>query len=305
MIRYTKIRPVAAWLLLCGMLSGCSKQTGDENLFGPAIRLNTGVATRAVVDAGDSFTAAVAGWETPTVPDYGTASAWLSGFTATVDPPQPVELTPQPYYNLDDAVKTYMKAWHPAGALSADGKVLFGGTPDGTVDVLLTEAVWGSRESTDAGTLEFRHLLSQLRFRIKAAPNVTTHPTLTSLTVHGVKLPTGLDLAADAVTYSAGSDFTVSGIEAGKVVFGTTAQGVGIPLLLCPFAGKTFMVDIVTSQSAYHDVVATIDGDEQFIPGKAYTITLTYTGNDIRPLETTVSVAPWQDVIGGDSDIWE
>lgn len=71
----TLMLPLAAIVLL----SGCSKSDeGGAGMQGDpvAIRLNSGimeVATKAAVDAGSSFTASVAGWETEGTVDYTTS----------------------------------------------------------------------------------------------------------------------------------------------------------------------------------------------------------------------------------------
>lgn len=317
MKRYTIL--VGTILAACAALSGCSKNGAEPQSQGPAVVLDAGMAdgetptaekvtaadpvTRAAINPNDPFTAGIAGWETSAMPDYGTACAWQSEFTAVAGTAHPVQLIPQVYYNPDGKVKTYMKAWHPAGTLAADGTVTFAGTEDGTTDVMLTGAISGSSEDMQNKNLEFSHLLCQLRFRVRSATELTTKPALTSLTVKEVQLPTGLNLVTDAVIYAPAAAFAVTGIVPGQIRFETTAQGAGTPLLLRPFAGNTLTVDIVTSEGTYPGVVATIDGDADFIPGKAYTITLTYTSNDSRPFGVTVSVTPWQDTEGGDIDL--
>lgn len=302
-------------LLLLGIFPGCTRSVVEEQErpVGPAIRLMAStltesavpgdLPTRGAIYPGDSFTAGVAGWESSGSPVYGSAAAWVSGFKVTAGTPLPVALTPEVYYNVSSSVRTYMKAWYPAGTLAEDGKVAFGTAPDGSTDVMLTSAVSGSRDDTQNKQLGFCHLLSQLRFRVQVGANVTVRPTLTSMTVHDVQLPAGIDLTTDTPIRAAASDFTLTGIEPGKITFTPSPQGVGDPLLLCPFGGNTLTVDIVTSEGTHRNVVATIDGDEAFVAGKAYTITLTYTGKSSTPLEVNVSVTPWEDVWGGDTEI--
>lgn len=303
---------LAASYLLATALTGCTVRVVENRPSdAPPVRLTASTLateSRSAIQPGDSFTAAVAGWETAaSAADYTMPQAWTAAFTVVAGTSLPVALTPEVYYNVSANIKTYIKAWYPAGTLGADGKVLFEGSaagtpPNGTVDVLLTPVVTGSRDDTGGKHLEFRHLLSQLRFRIRAAAGVTAQPTLTSITVHGVRLPVGIDLAGDEPLYAPAADFTVAGIEPGSVAFTTTAQSVGRALLLQPFQGNTLTVDIVTSEGTHAGVVATIDDDERFMPGKAYTITLTYTGQDVKPFGITVGVAPWKDVIGGDAE---
>lgn len=318
MIRYTIY---AMTLALGAALSGCGDSEPAPRPQGPAVELGAGMTvpesgpdaavkaggaravTRGAVNDGDLFTAAVAGWETSGAPDYGTSCTWLSTFTmAAAATAQPVTLTPIRYYSGYPGVKTWMKAWHPAGTLGADGKVSFGETPDGQTDVMLAGAVSGSGEIRPED-LAFNHCLTQIRFRIASAHAQAEAVTLTSITVKGAQLPTGLDLAADGVTYAAAADLPVPDIAGGALAFTPQGENVGAALLVRPFGQNFLTVDIVTSLGLHADVRATIDTDERFVPGKAYTITLTYTGDGARPLGASVSVAPWQDVEGSGSDI--
>lgn len=258
--------------------------------------------TRGAVNDGDFFTAAVAGWETSGTPDYASPGAWLSTFTAAAGAAQPVTLTPTRYYSGYAEIKTFMKAWSPAGTLGADGRVSFAGTPDGLTDVMLAGEIAGSSEVRPADFV-FNHCLTQVRFRIAAAQPSVAPVTLTSITVREAQLPTGIDLTTDAVTYAVAADFRVPEIAEGALAFTPQGANAGAPLLIRPFGRNYLTVDIVTSLGHHAGVRATIDTDERFIPGKAYTITLTYTGDNAQPLGVTVSVAPWQDVEGSGSDI--
>ncbi len=318
MIRYTIL---AMTLALGAASAGCGDSEPAQRPRGPVIELGAGMAapesghyaaakgiggpirTRGTVDDGDLFTAAAAGWETPGTPDYAAPCTWLSTFTAAAAATaQSVTLTPIRYYSGYPGVTTWMKAWHPAGTLGPDGRVSFGGPADGQTDVMLAGAVSGSSEIRPED-LVFNHCLTQVRFRIASATTPATPVTLTSITVKGAQLPTGLDLTADGPTYAAAADLPVPEIAAGAFAFAVTPQGVGAPLLVKPFGRNFLTVDIVTSLGLHADVRATIDSDAQFVPGKAYTITLTYTGDGAKPLGASVSVAPWQDVEGGGSDI--
>lgn len=323
MTRHT-ILTVATSVFLGAALAGCTNQTPAERPQGLPIRLGagvavlapekepanntvqkTGAATRGAINDGDMFTAAVAGWETDGSgsPDYAAAQTWLS--TASVvasEAAQGVTLSPERYYSTLEGRRTCMKAWHPAGTLSANGQVSFAGTPDGQTDVMLAGEISGSGDIAP-GDLDFRHCLTQLRFRIASTQTQTAPVTLSSITVKAAQLPTGFDLTTDGVLYAAAADLPVPGITEGALVFIPQGAGAGTPLMIRPLEQNFLMVDIVTSLGVHENVRAAIDSDTQFIPGKAYTITLTYTGNDIQPLDATVNVTPWQDVPGGDTEL--
>ena len=75
-------------------------------------------------------------------------------------------------------------------------------------------------------------------------------------------------------------------------MIGTTETGdaVGNPLMIVPPAGNTVTLKVTTSVTAFDDIVATIDGDDKFQAGKAYTITLTFGQKNI---ELSATLAEW------------
>lgn len=287
-------------------LAACSK-TEKNQPPGEPISLAAGMASKAAVEDGEVFTASVAGWETAagTTPAYGGACTWLSvASVAASTTAGQIALVPPQHYHPENSVKTCIKAWSPTGPPDQEGLVTFDGTPDGTADVLFAGEVSGSGEDNGTKTLNFVHLLSQIRFKIiSIATEYPANPTLTSITVKNAQLPVGLDLKTDAVRYTAAADLPVAGITPGEVVFDMTESPAGNPILVRPFDGNTIVVDIVTSAGLHQNVQATIDDDTHFIAGKAYIITLTYTGNHSIALEADVTVTPWNNIAGGDGNI--
>lgn len=297
---------IAAALLGAALLMGCSKseRPGDDEGSTPlAIRLSAGLQTlsRATVNNGTPFLASVAGWESSATADYTQAASWqtTSQITASEDA-GPILLDEPQTYHQNSAVKTYIRAWHPTGT-PVGSKVIFGGDSyrsDGTDDVLLAAVVSGS--ATDAGvkTLAFSHPLTQLKFVVKGDAAFGTATTVQSISIIDACLPTGIDLATDAVTYAEKALLPVPSIQNVPII-GTPSK-TGDPVMVQPFAGNTFRVNIRTSDATYNDVAVTIDKDQAFIPGKAYTITLSFTGVGIG---TRAIVTPWDDTGTGSGDI--
>lgn len=292
----------AAFLML---LAGCSKNenAGGDTQEGPVpVRLNSGileVTTRSVVDAGSTFTASVAGWETEGTVDYAAPAAWTNTPTITASTSTPgsaVTLSPARYYNADDNVKTYIKGWHPAGTLS-DGKVTFENT-DGTVDAMITEAVVGSKVDAEGKNLVFGHLTTQLKFMVKTGEGVAEGTTIRSITIKDAELPAGFDLTDNGVTYKSAADLFVPNLT--ETAIPTTAASVGDPVMIKPFSGNTVRLDIQTSEASFTDVTATIDDDANFLPGKAYTITLTFQQKEV---ELTATVTAWDNTGTGSATI--
>lgn len=297
------------FLLAAVALAGCSKN--NEGTVTPpvpeapvAVQLSAGLHTlpapKAPVVSGTSFTAAVAGWESASTVNYATAAAWSTTAQITASASAAaITLAQSQTYSQQSGVSTYMKAWYPAGTLDANGQVTFGGTADGTTDVLLAGEVVGSATNSGVKTLTFNHPLTQLKFKVDADASFGTATTITGISVHDAQLPSGIDLASDAVAYAGAANLTVPGIAAGQAITATAAAA-GDPIMMKPFTGNQITLTVTTSDATYDNVKATIDDDANFIPGKAYTITLHFSGAE---LQAQASVTDWVDSGTGQGDV--
>ena len=289
-------------LLVAASLCACSKSESGEQLSGgDAIRLSAGllsasVQSKAPINSGDKFTPAVAGWESTAAASYTAAPTWnttTSEITASATA-QAVTLTAPQVYNANGAVKTYMKAWYPQGTLT-NGTVTFTADDsykgDGTDDVLLASEVSGSKSDRENKVLAFEHLATQLKFVVKAGQGLAADTKLTKIELKGVDVPGGIDLATDALTGTAKETLSVPDID-GSLVIGTTETGdaAGSPLMIVPPSGNTVTLKVTTSVAEFDNIEATIDTDEKFQAGKAYTITLTFGQKNI---ELSATLAEW------------
>lgn len=282
-------------LLAAASLCACGKsESGEQIPDGDAvIRLSAGlpsasVQSKAPINSGDTFTPAVAGWESSAAASYNTTPTWnttTSEITASATA-QAVTLTAGQVYNADKTVKTYMKAWYPQGTLT-DGTVAFTGDAsykdDGTVDVLLAGEVSGDKSDRDGKVLAFKHLTTQLKFVVKAGTGLAEGTKLSKIELKSVDVPSGINLATDALTGTAKETLSVPAID-GNLVIGTKAEGddAGSPLMIVPPTGKTVTLKVTTSVAEFDNIAATIDGDDKFQAGKAYTITLTFGQKNIE-----------------------
>ena len=281
-------------LLAAACLCACSKDKESGPLDGTAdIVLSAGlpsasVQSKAPINSGDTFTPAVAGWESPAAVSYTAQPTWnttTSEITASTTA-QAVTLTAGQVYNADRTVKTYMKAWYPQGTLT-DGKVAFTGDAsykgDGTDDVLLAGEVVGDKSDRENKVLAFAHLTTQLKFVVKAGTGLTSGTKLTKIELKNVDVPGGIDLATDALTGTTKETLSVPDID-GNLVIGTTTAGdaAGSPLMIVPPSGNTVTLKVTTSVAEFDNIVATIDTDTKFEAGKAYTITLTFGQKNIE-----------------------
>lgn len=299
------------WLVFAaGLSSGCSK-VGETEEPQPAsgadrsIRLSAGLqaVTKAAVGSGAAFTASVGGWESVSEADYGKAASWLSTASVTAsESASAIALTPKRYYSQNGAERTYIKAWYPQGTVEG-GLVSFAGDEtykgDGTDDILLSGEVSGSALDAAARTLAFRHLTTQFRFTVQGDALFGTTTTVRSITLKGTGVPAGLDLRSDALTYDASSGVTVPGIGGMQTITEQVAT-VGEAVMVPPYAGNTFRIDVQTSEVTYRDVLVTVRDDASTLPGKAYTIALTFAGYEVT---TQASVAEWDYTGTGSGDV--
>lgn len=301
------IRKPICLLLTAASLCACSKSESGEQLSGgDAIRLSAGlpsasVQSKAPIESGNKFIPAVAGWESTAAASYTAAPTWnttTSEITASATA-QEVELTAPQVYNANGAVKTYMKAWYPQGTLSS-GTVTFTTNDsykgDGTDDVLLAGEVSGSKSDRENKVLAFEHLTTQLKFVVKAGTGLAAGTKLTKIELKNVDVPNGINLATNALLTSSKNALSVPDID-GNLVIGTTETGdaAGSPLMIVPPTGKTVTLKVTTSAAEFDNIVATIDNDDKFQAGKAYTITLTF---DQKNIELSATLAEWSDGAG-------
>ena len=309
------LKLMTQWLVVAAVLSsGCSK-VGDTEEPQPvpgadrSIRLSAGLqaVTKAAVGGDASFTASVGGWESASAADYAGAPSWLSTASVTAsERASEIVLSPKRYYSQNGAEKTYMKAWYPQGTFSG-GVVSFAGAAeykgDGTDDILLSDEVSGSALDATTRTLAFGHLTTQLRFTVQGDALFGRTTSVKSITVKGTGVPTGLDLSTDALVYDASAGVVVPGIDGTQAITEQVAQA-GESVMVPPFGVKTFKIDVETADSegkaiAYRDVTVTVS-DDNTLPGKAYTVALTFAGYEVT---AQASVAEWDYTGTGFGDV--
>lgn len=288
---------VTGFALLCATIfAGCSKSEEAVN-NGFAIRLSAGIqntVNRAAVNDGDKFIAQVAGWEVASgvTKDYATPSKWITTAEITADETAGnVVLAEGQFYNPTETTRTYLKAWHPQGE-PVNGMVSF--SSDGTLDVMLASEVVGSAADNKVKNINFRHKLTQLKFELLGDQTYAQNAiSVKSITILDARLPNGLDLATDEVKYAGAGALTVPGIDAPQVLT-TQKMPIGHSVMVEPFVGNTFKVDVVTNNgykdTTYPGITITIDKDVTFVEGRVYTICLIFNAPGIS---VSAAVTPW------------
>lgn len=273
-------------------LAACSKQESVND--GPvAIELSSGVKvlTKAPVTEG-TFTAGIGGWESSTAltDAYPAANTWYSTGSITVSQtPNSVDLSPSQYYNANENIETYIRAWYPAAAPS-DGTVAIS-TTDGSVDAMTAAAIHGNKNNvvTSTNPLDFKHRTAQLNFVVKKGEGLAAGTAIRSITLNDVSVPVSFDLTKEPIAVTAGTaaDLTAYSNESGPEI---TEEGVAAgTVMVMPINSKTFSVDITTNNATYQGVSVSVETDT-VLEGYAYVITLTISQREIVPYAT---VTPW------------
>lgn len=257
------------------VLASCNNNEFGE---GPAVAagetpiiVRTGVATKAVVAAGDEVTATfalisaaaepqAADWEAfvprkanvlnvgGSFDAYATDAANVSTgvFTANAAVAQAISFNPILYYDktaTDNAA--YMVGVAPAGTVGAGGTVTFS-VKDGEQDVMYAGLINKGKES-EAGTneafFEFNHQTGQVSFLVKKEAELTDLVTVSSIKLQSVQLPASIKLADGTVTYDASKELLLPGIVNTQAV---TTEGVptGNPVMIAPIAALKIDVTI-------------------------------------------------------------
>lgn len=258
------------------VLAGCNNNAFEE---GPVVAagetpiiVRTGVATKAVVAAGDAVTATFALISAAGAPDaaaweafeprltntfkadgsfqtYATDAANVSTgvFTANATLAQSISFNPILYY---DKVATnnshYLVGVAPAGTVGVGGTVAFS-VKDGEQDVMYAAQINKGKESEAASkndvSFEFNHQTGQVSFVVKKAGVWKEEQlvTVNSIKLQSVQLPASIKLADGAVKYDAAKELLLPNVLTTQAV---TAEGVpaGNPVMIAPT--PTLLIDV-------------------------------------------------------------
>lgn len=270
--------------------------------------------TKAAINPDDAnpaeFQAGIAGWESNAAADYSQAPKWETSLTlkAYKTVHSDYKVSTGQYYNQDEDINTYMKAWSPAGTLS--GTTVTFPNDNGTEDAMLAGIVSGNK--TNEGTvhqLNFKHMTTQIKFEAKVDANL---PTGTSFNVTSLQLvkdagngvtvdvPTGFDLTKGpdedgAVTFTPKDAITMT---TNTTISSTTdATSIDGGFLIKPC--KKIAVKAEASGVTYDAVVVDAPASG-FVAGTAYTVTLTFSGAQIL---VTATVDEWTNATTNPGDV--
>ena len=272
----------------------CEGEKGDDDTNDRTIRLNAGVTTlhsKAAITEG-SFDATVAGWESASsTPDYTSTPTWVSApTTITIGSTNNLTLQENPQYNTDNSVKTFITAWYPQGIPSE--AIIPISSLQGEVDVMYAKTISGSLGNKIKQPLTFNHLLTQFKFIVAKSSGWDDAQKLQSITIDNARLPKSLHVGTGTIPYSSSASLVIPSIT--DQTLSTTPKQVGTAVMIAPVTGNTLPLTIVTNngtQEQTFQVSATTD-DTDYMPGKAYSVTLTF--ND-KNISISATVTPWQE----------
>lgn len=289
--------------LALGMMASCSNTEVEgidpvDNGEPVAIQVTAGVQTNVVAGVtraplvSGTFEATILGWEGTAAPEYSTAAPWIvTGKSINVTESTTVIL--DRYYDTNNATKTYMKACYPAGTVT-DGVYNFTGIKeDGSVDVLYAGEISGSRAAAPTTGFVFNHMLTQIKFSIKAGDGLLNGTKLKSITLKEPQVATGINLKTNAlVTEAPSTPISVKIAEGGiEIQDGEPTPIVDSELMIAPTTEKTMSLTVVTNDGTkdktFSNVEVTVKEGNSFAAGTAYTVTLTF--KEKISVETTVT----------------
>lgn len=163
---------------------------------------------------------------------------------------------------------------------------------------MCAEPVIGSR-SRVPGPLEFRHVLTQLRFRLVDPEGAFAGETLDEIALLDVNTTGVMDIETGALgAWGDPAELAVPGIETVPITGSEELpQEVGGEVMLQPGL-SSFVIRVVTSRGSYDRVVirpTSVIGETvetSFAAGRSYLITLTF--RPLTGISLSATVVPWQ-----------
>ena len=163
---------------------------------------------------------------------------------------------------------------------------------------MCAEPVIGSR-SRVPGPLEFRHVLTQLRFRLVDPEGAFAGETLDEIALLDVNTTGVMDVETGALgAWGDPAELAVPGIATVPLTGSEELpQEVGGEVMLQPDL-SSFVIRVVTSRGSYDRVVIrptsvmVETGETSFAAGRSYLITLTF--RPLTGISLSATVVPWQ-----------
>lgn len=245
------------------------------------------------------------------IPSDADSDEWQKD--ATVQTSGSVSLPGKPTYP-ENGDWIYLVAVAPKTSAydSSSGSVSY--TLTGQTDLMYAQQIQGNRwdgsrfsntDNTKDIPLEYRHLLTQLKFKAQKVTADGLPVKVQKITVKGKK-EVSVNLASGKTTFSGSdADLTLELKDGGTEITGTTATDLNACLLLLPLTSGAYKLTVETSIGTFENLDITFDstsgggsssspGSNHFAAGHSYEITLNIGDRELEIL--SVTVAQWTTV---------
>lgn len=301
-------------VLTMAVLLGCSDNEeniiNDDELVPIELNAEVNLISRGAIGNNTKLTdVGIAGWEAQKDEagvSYTANPTWHThiDFTASAEKQNVTFKQPQ-YYNSNPDIYTHIKAWYPCAEYTGTTNPLTSSTitfknENGSMDVLLAqEIVVGSKNEKISKPLTFKHVTSQIKFKVKKGDGLADNTKIKSIKIKNAQYPTRFDISKSftddkAITYSDAADLLVPNINDTQVITDDAVQA-GDAVMIRPFAASKFIVDIETSNATYSNCEISLTSGTQMQAGYLYDITLTF---GQAGLELSAIVEEWKNGTG-------
>lgn len=290
-------------LMLAALLVACSHRSDEPEPL--AIRLYTGIQTRAAVDAFQSTPVGIA---------CGTVSGVYSQCWDGIATDNEITLTPTRYYPQDGST-LYLRSFYPPAPLGEDGTLTY--TLTGEEDLMMTSEQNGSQDAPFASdadkVLTHRHLLTKLGFRLKLDADNPEQYRIRSLHLDGLAQEVTLSLLTEELHCSDNTSAVKVYMAAAEDSGLPFEEGVAeLPSFVLVQPGAEFTIDLrlavddnPENDLNYTDLPISFEGGSGG-GGIAYTVSVDIPDPDsLDPVEAkaTATVSSWGEGSGGSGDL--
>ncbi len=201
------------------------------------------------------------------------------------------------YYPLDENAGVKFCAYHPftanVTAPAAGQAPVANFTLTGAEDLMYATPVVGWRTKTEATNLHFNHVLTQLTFVLSDAEGNFVGKKLEAIKFTDVNTTGKMNIETGEISdWATPAELSVGGLDGGIPITETakTGQAVGSEIMLQP-GQASFFITVTINGDKYENIRIQPQGDDSFVAGKSYKITLIF--KEKVEIGVSATVEPW------------
>ena len=164
---------------------------------------------------------------------------------------------------------------------------------------MLSQFVWGTPSAIINETLEFNHITTMLKFKLKGA-SWSVDDKVKSITIKDIKIPSGIDLINGELKGGEATNFKVRGVSPEGVLPSGAGAQFGNEAYIMPIETNKFYIDLETVHNKYENIEITTP-DPQFVAGRIYTVSITMSTTDI--MNIYAEIEEWSDGSNNDQEV--